>query len=601
MASYTVYLEPLGRREKVDSDQSLLEIARKLGINIISMCDGRGLCGGCKVQVVEGKTSPLTSKELDNLTQKEICQNYRLACQVRPLSNLKIRIPQESLSTPQRTQVEGLEIPVTPEPVVSSYELKLDPPSLSEPEGYAEVILKALKNCQRVGIEVSRQQLPRLKSLNWNIDAIVRNGELISINPPSTRKLGLAVDLGTTKIAGYIVDLEKGETLICKGMMNPQIPYGEDVITRISRAGENKKEAKKLQALVVKALNQLTKEMCAEIRANREQILDAVVVGNTAMHHLFLGLPVKQLGLSPYAPALESSIDVKAREVGLKIAPGAYVYFLPNIDGFVGSDHVAMLLTTDLAKFAGIALALDIGTNTEICLADHGKLTSVSCASGPAFEGGHIKCGMRACEGAIEKVRIFNGDVDYHTIGNGKPVGICGSGIVDAVAQLYLNGIIEGNGRERDHERVRETENGKEFVIAGEEAGCDQPVTITQRDVHEVQLAKGAISAGIQVLLEQNGLSVSDLEKIIIAGAFGSYMDVRSAIPIGMLPPLPLGHFEQIGNAAGMGAKLALISKTKRKEAEEVAKKTSYLELAAVPSFMRIFAHATCFTSEWKF
>jgi uncharacterized 2Fe-2S/4Fe-4S cluster protein (DUF4445 family) len=180
-------------------------------------------------------------------------------------------------------------------------------------------------------------------------------------------------------------------------------------------------------------------------------------------------------------------------------------------------------------------------------------------------------------------------------------VGICGSGIVDVVAQLYLNGIIEGNGRGKDHERVRETENGKEFVIAGEEAGCDQPVTITQRDVHEVQLAKGAISAGIQALLEENGLSVNELEKIILAGAFGSYMDVRSAIPIGMLPPLPLERFEQIGNAAGMGAKLALISKTKRKEAEEVAKKTSYLELAAVPGFMRIFAHATCFTSEWKF
>jgi len=207
-----VYFEPLGRRGKAGSDQSLLEIVRKLGINIISICDGRGLCGGCKIQIVEGKVSPLTSKELENLTPKEICQNYRLACQVHPLSDLKICIPQESLSTSQRTQVEGLEIPVIPEPMVSSHELKLDPPSLSEPEGYAEVILKELKNCQRVGIEVPREQLHRLKALNWNIDAIVRNGELISINPPSTRKLGLAVDLGTTKIAGYIVDLEKGET-----------------------------------------------------------------------------------------------------------------------------------------------------------------------------------------------------------------------------------------------------------------------------------------------------------------------------------------------------------------------------------------------------
>jgi uncharacterized 2Fe-2S/4Fe-4S cluster protein (DUF4445 family) len=260
-----------------------------------------------------------------------------------------------------------------------------------------------------------------------------------------------------------------------------------------------------------------------------------------------------------------------------------------------------MLLTTDLAKFAGIALALDIGTNTEICLANHGKLTSVSCASGPAFEGGHIKHGMRASEGAIERVRIFDGDVDYHTIGNGKPVGICGSGILDAIAQLYLNGIIESNGKGKDYERVRGTEDGKEFVIASEETGCDQAVTITQRDVYEVQLAKGAISAGIQVLLEENGLLVNELEKIILAGAFGSYMDISSAIPIGMLPPLPLERFEQIGNAAGMGAKLALISKRKRKEAEEIAKNTNYLELAVVPSFMRIFAKATYFTSGWRF
>ena len=589
-SSYTVYFEPVGRSGKIDHDQSLLEMARESGVKITSICGGKGLCGRCKIQVIAGKTSPLTLKEYEGLTEEEIRENYRLACQVFPLSDLKIRVPHESLSSPQRTQLEGIEIPVTPDPVVSSYELKIDPPSFSDPEEYAEVVTKELKSCKRVSIEVLRGLIRKLRSLNWNADAIVRYGELISINPLSSRNLGLALDIGTTKIAGYIVDLEKGETLISKGVMNPQIPYGEDVIMRIARAGKKKKEAKRLRNLVVRALNSLIRDMCAEIKADPEEILDAVIVCNTVMHHLFLGLPVKKLGISPYIPVLKSAMDVRAGEVGLKISPGAYVHILPNIAGFVGGDHVAMILATDLWKYEGKVLALDIGTNTEICLSDHGKLTSVSCASGPAFEGGHIKNGMRASNGAIEKVRILDGRVKYNTIGGKNPIGICGSGILDAIAQLYLNGIIDESGRMKDHEMVRKTEEGKEFKITG-------PITVTQGDVREVQLAKGAISTGIQVLLEESDTSMDELEKIIIAGAFGTYMDVSSTVAIGMLPPLPLNLFEQVGNAAGMGAKLALISRRKRKEAKEIARKTRYIEIAEVPSFMKIFARSTFFGS----
>jgi len=258
-----------------------------------------------------------------------------------------------------------------------------------------------------------------------------------------------------------------------------------------------------------------------------------VVVGNTAMHHLFLRLPVEQLVLSPYVPAVREALDVKARDVGLRIAPGAYVHLLPNIAGFVGADHVAMLLATEPWQAEGVMLALDIGTNTEVCLVSDGEMTSVSCASGPAFEGAHIKHGMRAAEGAIEHLRLLDDRVEYQTIGGAPPVGICGSGILDAMAQLYLAGVLDEGGRMGHHPRVRAC-NGE----------------------REVQLAKGAMRAGIQMLLEAQGLSEEDICRVVIAGAFGTYIDLASAVTIAMLPSLPLNRFQQVGNSVGMGAKL---------------------------------------------
>jgi uncharacterized 2Fe-2S/4Fe-4S cluster protein (DUF4445 family) len=319
------------------------------------------------------------------------------------------------------------------------------------------------------------------------------------------------------------------------------------------------------------------------------------VVGNTAMHHLFLRLPVGQLARAPYVPAVEMALDVKARDVGTHIAPGATVHLLPNIAGYVGADHVAMLLATEITQAEGVVLALDIGTNTEVCLVNHGTMTSVSCASGPAFEGAHIKHGMRAAKGAIERVRLVDDQIEHQTIGGSPPVGLCGSGILDGLAELYRVGILNARGKLGEHPRIR-TNSGdgvREFVLVGEEARDGQPaVTITQKDVRELQLAKGAMRAGIQILLEAQGLSEEEIDRVIIAGAFGTYIDVSSAMTIGMLPRLPVDRFQQVGNAAGMGAKLALISRSKRTEAQEIARRVGYIELATEPRFMHIFAQA---------
>jgi len=335
-------------------------------------------------------------------------------------------------------------------------------------------------------------------------------------------------------------------------------------------------------------------DLCTEIDAKAQEIVDTVVVGNTAMHHLLLRLPVGQLAYSPFVPAISRALDIKARDLGLHIAPGAYVHLLPNIAGFVGADHVAVLLATEIWKAKGLRLVIDIGTNTEVSLVDNGKITSVSCASGPAFEGGHIKDGMRAARGAIERLRITSDSVHYQTIDEVPPVGICGSGIIDAVAQLYLAGVLDESGRmHNNHSQVRTHHKQREFVLVSEEQRGGHPaITITQQDVRELQLAKAAIRTGVRVLLEANGRSEEEIEQVMIAGAFGSYIDVASAATIGMLPSLPLDRFQQVGNAAGMGAKLTLISRSKRAEAQAVASRVNYIELASATRFSETFTQA---------
>jgi uncharacterized 2Fe-2S/4Fe-4S cluster protein (DUF4445 family) len=599
MSSYRIDFEPVGRRGECSADQSLLECARQLGVELVSICGGQGRFHCCEIQVLSGTVSEPTTIEQEDFSAQELEEGYRLACQTYPTSDLKVRVPPQSLEAPQRTQVEGQETPVHPEPPVRAYQLRLPSPSLSDLQADAERLHEALERqhgveSRTIDIEVLRGLSPRLRSWDWETRATVRDREVVALGPWSSPQLGLAVDLGTTKIAGYLMDLDSGQTLASRGLMNPQIAYGEDVISRMTRTKGEPAEASRLQALAVEALNRLAADLCAEVDAEPEGIVEATVVGNTAMHHLFLRLPVEQLALSPYLPAVKGALDVKARDVGLHIAPGAYVHLLPNIAGFVGADHVAMLLATEAYQAEGVVLAVDIGTNTEICLVSDGEMTSVSCASGPAFEGAHIKHGMRAARGAIERLRLVDSWVEYQTIDGAPPVGICGSGILDGLAQLYLAGVVGSNGRMAvDHPRVRDQDGKREFILVSEEERQGGlAISITQHDVRELQLAKGAVRTGIQLLLEARELSDQDIEQVIIAGAFGSYIDVASAVAIGMLPPLPLDRFRQVGNAAGMGAKLALVSCSKRADAQTIADRVGYLELASIPSFMHTFVQS---------
>jgi uncharacterized 2Fe-2S/4Fe-4S cluster protein (DUF4445 family) len=552
------------------------------------------------VKILSGTVSKTTPNEHEAFTSQELKEGWRLACQTYPTSAVKLMVPAGSMTTPQRLQVEGLEIRVSPEPVVRAYRLQLAAPSLSAPQADADRLLQALNqrhklHCRSIDIDVLRTFSDQLRSGDWKCQAIVRNDEVIALLPPLSHQLGLAIDLGTTKIAGYLVDLSSGRTLAAKGVMNPQISYGEDIISRINRVVKSPDEGMQLQKLAVDAINRLCADLCAEVSANTEEIVEAVVVGNTAMHHLFLNLPVKQLAFSPFVPAISRALEVKARDLGSGIAPGAYVHLLPNIAGFVGADHVAMLLATEAREAEGPIVALDIGTNTEISLVNNGEINTVSCASGPAFEGGHIKYGMRAATGAIERLRITNDIIQYQTINGVPPIGICGSGILDALSQLYLAKVIDERGRiMNNHPRVRNYKGQREFVLVSKEERGGQPaITITGHDVRELQLAKAAIRSGIQALLEACGCAEEDIKQVIIAGAFGTYIDVASAVAIGMLPPLPLNRFRQAGNAAGMGAKLALISLRQRAEAQAIASKVKYIELASIPNFQPIFIQAS--------
>ena len=592
---FNIDFEPVGRRGNFTGDQSLLDCARQLSVDLVSICGGIGNCERCKVQVISGQVSKLSLEEEASLSAKELEQGYRLACMTYPLSDVKLHVPPESLTALQRTQIEGLDVDVEPDPPVRGLDAHLTPPTLESPQADAQNLWAALAaqgiESGTIDFRVQQNLSHQIRQNEWQVNIALRGNEIVAIGAPSTRWLGLAVDIGTTKIAGYLVDLESGKTLAAKGLMNPQISYGEDVVSRIVAASKSPADAARLQSLLSEALSQLAADLCAEVDAQPSNIVEAVVVGNTAIHHLFLRLPVKQLGLSPYVPSVDAALDVKAREIGLSIAPGAYVHLLPNIAGYVGADHVAMLLATRLAETNGVTLAIDIGTNTEICLNHKGVMTSVSCASGPAFEGAHIKFGMRAAPGAIEHVRLENERLEIQTIGGEPPVGICGSGLLDVVAQLRLNQVLDRGGKMAAHPLVRIQDGRSEFLLV-ERPGLDD-ITISQKDVRELQLAKAAIRLGIQALVEAEGLSENDLEQVIIAGAFGTFINVESAIIIGMLPNLPMERFKQVGNAAGTGARLALISQTEREKANQIAQRDGYIELAKVPNFNRKFAEAT--------
>ncbi|MFN8497493.1 MAG: ASKHA domain-containing protein [Anaerolineae bacterium] len=603
---YEVDLEPIGRRVEVEPGKTVLEAAQAAGIELVSICGGIGSCGECVVRLAEGRLSPPTLTEEAELGAAALAAGHRLACQAAVVGAARIEIPPTSLTTPQRLQIEGQAERVELEPTVVAVPLRIPPPTLADLRSDVSRLQAALADAgcpdASLAFPVLADLSDLLRAQGWQATAAVRGGEVIALLPPDTPLLGLAVDVGTTKLAAYLVSLATGETLAKSGAMNPQIAYGEDVVSRIAYCNDHPQGRHTLQKRLVDTLNGMVAALCAAAGATAGQVVDAVIVGNTAMHHLLAGLPVRQLGAAPYVAAVTDALAFPARDIGLALAPGARVFLPPNIAGYVGADHVAMLLAThegvETAPSAPrTVIALDIGTNTEISLFHGERLLSCSCASGPAFEGAHIHDGMRAAPGAIERVRIEGDEVQTFTIEGAPPVGVCGSGILDAVAEMLAAGALDRRGvLATGHPRVRREHGRAEFVLADASAtGHGRDIVVTRKDVNEIQLAKGAIRAGVEVLLAEAGLTDGDVDKFIVAGAFGTYLDLRSAVRIGMFPDLPLARFAQVGNAAGAGARQMLLSGRLRQRAAEYERTAEYIELTTHPAFTDRYVEALAF------
>ncbi len=626
-----ITFQPLGRRTALDAGLSLLDAAHICGVDITSICGGIGICDSCRVRLIDGVLSPMSIEEQAIFSPNEIDGGFRLACQAIPLSDVVIEVPSSSLTTPQRLQIEGEEKKFEIDPNVTILDLELNPPHLNDLSSDFTRFSNQIKSdlgINKISVEypLLTQLSDKLRSGNWHIKVAMRKHFVIDVFPSldssssSSLIFGLAVDIGTTKLAAYLVNLTTGNTLAKTGAMNPQIAFGEDVIARIAYTNTHPSVndtqnhsisgRKWLQMKIVDAINAMVDEMIAEcnqagISITNHQILDAVIVGNTAMHHLFAGLPVSQLGVSPYVASVSDPLEMPARDIGLNINPGASIYLPPNIAGYVGADHVAMLVASvfnrqnnfeDISSTKNI-IALDIGTNTEISLIYPQGHLSCSCASGPAFEGAHISFGMRAASGAIERVQIKDGIIHLKTINDALPVGICGSGILDAISEFHSANVIDHRGAILpNHQSVIQKDKQKIIVLAPtENTGIGKDIVISRKDITEIQLAKGAIRTGIDILLSKADLQASAIDSFIVAGAFGTYIDINSAVNIGMFPKIPLERFSQIGNAAGAGAREMLLSKSKRNLAVEIAKKIKYVELSDHKDFSSFFSQAIYF------
>lgn len=625
--SAMVIFQPSGRRGYISGGKTIKQASFELGVDIEGICGEKATCGKCKVRIEEGffeeygvesrmkSLSPVGESEKKMLTSQQQQGGYRLACQARIHGDVVVFVPEESRRGKQLVRKAARGIAIELKPAVRKYYLEMTPATLHDNLGDWERLQAELgERFDLSGLAIDYQVLRSLQKVvrqgDWKVTVSVwMNREVIKIEPGFVEKIyGLAVDIGTTTVAVYLCDLTTGEIMAADSMMNPQVVYGEDVMARITHSMTHTDGLENMNHVLIKGLNQLAGRVAAEAHIKRHAIVDMAVVGNTCMHHIFLDLTPTYIGQAPFPPSLHHSVDVKGRDLGLKISPGAYVHVLPIEAGFVGADNVGVLITEKPYHRDDMALVIDIGTNGELILGNRVKLISASCATGPAFEGAGIKCGMRAAPGAIEKIRIdpVTKEARFKVIGKEgwntdlegvEARGICGSGIIDAVAQLFVAGIIDRSGRfgaGLDTPRLRVAEDGPEFVIAwANETSNNQDVVVCQQDVRNIQLAKGAMYAGAKLMMHR--LGVETLDKVILAGAFGSYIDRESAAVIGLFPDCAQENVSDVGNAAGDGARIALLNVDKRAEADEVARQVEYVELTVEPSFQEAFVQAMWF------
>jgi uncharacterized 2Fe-2S/4Fe-4S cluster protein (DUF4445 family) len=601
-----VEFEPLGLRAAVKRGSLITEAMLAAGVLLPLDCGGSGTCGRCLVRV-EGDVSPPNQAEKRLLDQAQLERGWRLACQTQALGDLRVTVPEtaESADSSWRIDLGDLGAVQAGSPVIEAVDCQLPKPTLEDPRADLRRVLDTLA-AQEGGGRLQADlptaaQITRLaREHSWSLSAYKRGTEVVGVAGAGQAPLGLAVDLGSTKIAAYLIDLVSGQIKASRGRLNPQVTFGADVVTRLQRAISNPKDGRRLTSLVRRALDGLAAELSAAVGAGPSRIAEMSLVGNSAMTHLLLGLPLKQLGAPPFVASLDQAIDVKAREVGLSLAPGAYLHLPPLVGGFVGSDNVAMIMGSDLDQPGPCRLGLDIGTNTEVVLTAPGNehpLFIASAPSGPTFEGAHLSSGMRAMAGAVSQVRLGQGQAVCTTIDGGKPAGICGSGIIDAVAEMLRAGVINRQGHlDRALPQVQADSRSIRYILVpGDQSATGKDIVVTQADISQVQLAKGAINAAANTLLSLAGLEPSDLSEVVLAGSFGSHFDVENARRIGLIPNVPGARYRQVGNAAGKGAQQLLNNREARQRAAAIPGMARYVELASEPMFNKLFARSLAF------
>jgi uncharacterized 2Fe-2S/4Fe-4S cluster protein (DUF4445 family) len=623
-ATFTVVFQPSGRRGSAAAGQDLLSIARTLGVEIESTCGGKGTCKKCRVHIESppDSLSAPTAVEEQALGTAALKAGMRLACQAMIQADVRVFVPETSRRSRQVVRKEACERTVALDPAVRAYRVALDAPTLQNATADAERVLAGLSRDH--GLEDLVFDFPVLQTLPvvcraaaWDVVAIVWQGRtIVDVCAAAERRpvLGLAVDVGTTTIAAYLVDLADGEIAATESAMNPQVAFGDDVIARLHHVAHNPEGLAELQRAVISEVNALAARAVKRAGAALTDVFDVVMVGNTAMHHLFLGLEPRALGVAPFTPALQGPVDTLASAIGLQFNRGCRLHVLPVEAGFVGADNVAVIIAEEPYQQEKVLLLLDIGTNGELVLGNRDRMLSTSCATGPAFEGSHIEFGMRAAPGAIERVRIDpdTRDVRFKVIGlegwhtDYPPEevgarGICGSGIIDAAAEMLKAGVIAPNGNlnpQLSSDRmVYEDGKPRKFVIAwAEETAIGRPITVSLKDIRSLQLAKAALRAGEQILLRRYGVDKPD--GVVMAGAFGTYIDKHRALAIGMLPDVDPEIVTSVGNAAGDGARFALLNLGKRREAAWAAGKVEFVELATDADFQREYVEAMYFKAD---
>jgi len=601
MNKVRVIFQPEGKKIYVSYGVTIATAVHEGNINMDFPCGAVGKCGKCKVEV-EGNVSPVDYIENEHLSKEEIAKGIRLACRTRILGNVTISIPGSSRLQTQKILDSGIATDVCLKTAVKKIVFKFN-----DINDLKEKIIK-LNLKLSIKLESFKEIIEKSKD---SITGVIIDNKLVSLEKGNTSNelYGMAFDIGTTTVVGSLVDLNTGLIKSVSADMNSQVVYGDDVISRLNFCIQNKNGLNDLNKKVIDVINKIITETCEDADIMPDKIYDVIFAGNTTMEHLLLKVEPSSLAVYPFKPKLNQCITkVKPKELNINVNPNAIISVFPIIGGWVGGDTVGVILATGIHKSKEIKLAIDIGTNGEVVLGNRERLLCASCAAGPAFEGAHIKYGMRASKGAIEKIDIINGEIFYRTIGDALPKGFCGSGLIDAMASLVENNIVDETGRIRSPDelegilpkelisRIKVYENGNEFVFVK----CkDKEITLNQRDIREIQLAKGAMLAGITILMKELKVSVEDIKEVLVAGAFGNYIRAEKALRIGLIPQTSLEKIIFCGNAAEEGARKALLSIDSRIEAEEIAKNVEYIDLSSSPYFQDVFANSMMF-NKWE-